>query len=195
MSEEYCGVKFRTIFRNKTVPKDKRVSQLIHWCNEFNRMGFTPGSQGSAGNLSFRTDKGFIISCSRADFSDVSESDFVEVVGIDIDLKVVQVDGVKGPSSESFMHGRIYSKRKDVNAVFHGHSDDFLKWKEELDLPITKKEEPAGTIELMNEVVKVLGTNNFILIKNHGFLSLSDSMDCAGNITMEKFSQLRKIAK
>jgi len=196
MAEEYCGVKFRTIFNNKTILKNKKIEELINWCKEFNRCGFTPkAALGSAGNLSFRTDNGFIISCSQADFSNIDQEDFTEVLGVDISKKEILVNGRKEPSSESFMHHEIYQRRADVNAVFHGHSEEFLKYRGKLSLPITEKEKPGGSIALMKEVTKVLDDNNLILITNHGFLSLGDSMARAGNLAIKRYSQLQRVKK
>ncbi len=192
MAEEYCGVKFKTIFRGKKLVIDSKVLELINWCKEFNKIGFTPSC---AGNFSFRSGNGFIVSCSRADFSNPEVEDFVEVIGVDINKKEVYVNGVKEPSAESFLHNEIYKRRKDVNAVFHGHSDDFLKYGGKLSLPITEKEQPGGTIELMHEVVKVLGNNSFILIRNHGFISLGDSIGTAGNFAVKRFTQLQRVKK
>jgi len=124
MSEEYCGVKFRTRFCNKTILKNPEIKELINWCNEFHKIGFTPDAgKGSAGNLSFRTDNGFIISCSQANFSKVTIKDFTEVLSLNQSKKEIIVNGLKEPSSESFMHNEIYKRRSDINAVFHGHSE------------------------------------------------------------------------
>ncbi len=54
MAEEYCGVKFRTIFNAKEILNDSEILELINWCNEFNKIGFTPGCNGSAGNLAVK---------------------------------------------------------------------------------------------------------------------------------------------
>ena len=82
-----------------------------------------------------------------------------------------------------------------MNAIFHGHSDDFLKYGDKLSLPITEKEQPGGTIELMREVVNVLDNNSFILIRNHGFISLGDSIGTAGNLAVKRYNQLLKVKK
>lgn len=196
MTEEYCGVKFRSIFNNKTTISHKKIEELLNWCKEFNRCGFTPeAGAGSAGNLSFRTIDGFIISCSQADFSNIEPEDFTEVLRVDISKRELLVNGRKEPSSESFMHNEIYQRRKDINTIFHGHSEEFLKYGDKLNLPITEKEQPGGSIELMREVTKVLGDNNFILIRNHGFLSLGDSMARAGNLAIKRYSQLQRVKK
>lgn len=192
MTESYCGVKFKTIFDNKTILKNPKILELINWCKEFNKMGFTANC---AGNLSFRTNNGFIISCSRAEFSNIEPADFTEVLSTDISRKEILVNGIKEPSAESFMHNEIYQRRNDINAVFHGHSEEFLKYGDKLSLPITEKEQPGGSIELMREVIKVLDNNNFILIKNHGFLSLGDIMATAGNLAIKRYTQLQRIKK
>src|SRR3989339_338221 len=192
MTEKYCGVKFRTIFNTKRILSNDKILELINWCKEFNKIGFVGEF---AGNLSFRSDDGFIISCSKADFCNVGVGDFVEVIGVDISKRDVYANGIKEPSSESFLHNEIYSRRRDVNAIFHGHSDDFLKYGDKLSLPITEKEQPGGTIELMREVVNVLDNNSFILIRNHGFISLGDSIGTAGNLAVKRYNQLLKVKK
>lgn len=192
MSEEYCGVRFRTIFDNKRILNNPSINELINWCIEFNKIGFIGENSG---NLSFRTNNGFIISCSRADFPKSRIEDFTEVIGVDISKREIFVNGIKEPSAESFMHNEIYQRRDDVNAIFHGHSEDFLRYGDKLNLPITEKEQLGGTIELMREVVKVLKNNNLILIRNHGFLSLGDSMGSAGNLAVKRYNQLQRVKK
>ena len=194
MEETYCGIKFRTIFNKKAIPNDPNIPELVGWCRQFNASGFTPKYDGgSCGNLSFRSDNGFIVSCSQADFSVVDENDFVELLQVDLIKKEVLVNGKKEPSAESFMHNEIYKRRKDINAIFHGHSNEFLTFGQKLNLPMTKKEYPGGSIELMKEVAKILDNNNFILLKNHGFLSLGDSMGTAGNLAVKRYTQLQRV--
>ncbi len=195
MSEKYCGVKFKTIFENRCVVDNSGLIELSGWCKEFCKMGFTPKYNGCAGNLSFRTRNGFIITSSMADFYNLSVEDFCEVLAVDLDAKAVYVNGVKVPSSETIMHSEIYKKRKDINAVFHGHSEDILKYGNRIGIVSTSEEKEAGSIELMREVVKVLDNNNFIIIKNHGFLSLGDSMASAGNLAIKRFNQIQRIKR
>jgi len=40
----------------------------------------------------------------------------------------------------------------------------------------------VGTIELAKEVLKVLGNNKLIVLKNHGFVSLGATMKEAGEL-------------
>jgi ribulose-5-phosphate 4-epimerase/fuculose-1-phosphate aldolase len=97
--EEYCGLKFRTIFNSRDV-ENPRLHELINWCRQFNASGFTPKYEGgSCGNLSFRTSKGFIISCSQADFSIITQNDLTEVLGVDKTKEEIVVNGKNKPSS------------------------------------------------------------------------------------------------
>ncbi len=185
MSEIYSGTKFKTIFKEKKVLNNEKISELTKYCNKFAELGLAPFvDEGHAGNLSFRTENGFIITAAGADLSKTSEKDFVEV--INVDNSEVTVVGIKEPSSETLMHNAIYQKRKDINAVFHGH--DKVVMENPQDLPITEKEQPYGTKALADEVTKLLNTNkntNYFIIKNHGILSLGKTMENAGTLAIE----------
>ena len=82
------------------------------------------------------------------------------------------------------MHYEIYRQRKDIGAIFHGHDREITANAHLLDLPETEKEVPQGTPELVDQVIKILDNNNFIVMKNHGFLALGKTMDEAGNLAM-----------
>ncbi|MFC1768960.1 class II aldolase/adducin family protein [Nanoarchaeota archaeon] len=192
MGESYKGTKFVTIFVKKQVLNNEKIDELIHWCKRFDEEGLAPlHPKGSAGNLSFRSERGFIITASGSVLGEISKEDFVEVVNVD--GKNIEVNGIKEPSSESLLHSAIYEKRKDVNAIFHGHSIDILREYEELGLVSTKKEEPYGTIELVNSVLDVLGEHDVVIMKNHGFLTFGRDMEEAGNNALNVLEQARKL--
>ena len=178
----YHGVKFRTKILENDPPRDARIAELKTWCNKLSASGLSPSyGEGSHGNLSFRTEEKkseFIITGSRIDLgSDLKEDAFVRVASCDLDKGVIYASGALEPSSESMLHFAIYRERKDVNAVFHGHAQSLLNRK---NLLSTKKEAPYGTLELVNSVLEVIGEENFLIIKNHGFISLGASMEEAG---------------
>lgn len=185
MSETYSGTKFKTIFKENRTISNEKTSELAKWCNKFAELGLAPFVDGShAGNLSFRTENGFIITAAGADLEKINEDDFVEV--INVNNSEVTVIGTKEPSSETLMHNSIYQKRPDINAIFHGHDQFVLE--NPKDTPITEKEQPYGTKALADEVTKLLNTinkNNYIIIKNHGILSLGETMEKAGNLAIE----------
>lgn len=181
----YLGVKFRAVPLGKEFPMHPGLEELKKWCNEFYNHGFTPEYEGgSAGNLSFRVNEKenqFIITASGI----VSKSKIIDgaltlVKSFNLENEVVYYYGSRKPSSESLVHGVIYQKRRDVMAVFHGHSEVIVKNAAKLGVVETLREEAEGTKELALAVLEVLEDNNFIVMKNHGFLSLGETMEAAG---------------
>ena len=186
MSSQYIGTKFQTVFKDKNVIENENISTLMKWCNKFAELGLSPKLIGGfGGNLSFRTEQGFIITASGANLKNLSENDFVEVIEADILSKKVVVNGTKLPSSESLLHYYVYSQRPEINAVFHGHDEDVLQKCNQLKLPITKQEQAYGSIELIEEVEKILQNQFYLVLKNHGFLSLGETMERAGNLALQ----------
>ncbi|TAL48291.1 ASCH domain-containing protein [archaeon] len=183
----YHGVKFVTKFVGRKVPKDSRIQELKKWCKEFHEHGLAPPYDGgSYGNLSFRVNgDSFIITGSKIGMKDeLDDSCFVLVSSVE--NGIVHANGARGPSSESMLHAAIYQKRKDVNAIFHGHCREIVERAGELGISETSKEEPYGTEELVNSVLELLDDNtNFIVMKNHGFISLGSSMEDAGKLALE----------
>ena len=185
-------VKFKVEFRSHNPPDDARVVELREWCNRFNQMGLTPHLQGtgrSLGNLSFRIvpmSPVFIITGSTLDSKDdLGPADFVKVIQSDPMLKTVIVEGAKDPSSESMMHYEIYNRRRDIGAIFHGHDPEITAGAALLGLPETAQEALPGTIELLEQVMKILHDGNFLVMKNHGFLAFGKTMGAAGNLAMK----------
>ena len=184
-------VKFKVEFVSRDVPDDDRISRLSDWCVRFNQRGLTPKSQEtgcSLGNLSFRLDAGspaFVITASMLKSKEKPvPGGFVKVVESDSEQKIVFAEGTRDPSSESMMHYEIYKRREDVGAIFHGHDGEITAHASLLGLPETEKEEPPGTLELLGEVMKVLHNENFLVMKNHGFLSLGKTLDEAGDLAL-----------
>jgi ribulose-5-phosphate 4-epimerase/fuculose-1-phosphate aldolase len=186
MEGKKVSPKFKTQLLSDKIPNDPRIEELKKWCREFDRTGLMPSYEGgSFGNLSFRTkDDEFIITASGMKDPSIADS-FVTVSNVDLNNKVIYGHGKKQPSSESMLHYAIYQKRKDVNAIFHGHSELMIKFSQKLGVPCTLKEEPYGTIELVKSVLDILGENKFIIMKAHGFISLGENMKSAGELAVK----------
>lgn len=188
------GVKFRTEIVSKAIPKDPRIEELKYWCREFHRYNLTPlHESGSCGNLSFRLENGkdqFIITGSRIGLKDaLPDNCFVKVSSVDLETGIVSAHGTREPSSESMLHFAIYRQRKDVNAMFHGHSQEILSCVNKLRIPETKQEEPYGSIKLVQSVLEVLDNKSFLTIKKHGFISLGRTMKKAGELTLQIYRE------
>ncbi|OPY10633.1 MAG: L-ribulose-5-phosphate 4-epimerase [Syntrophaceae bacterium PtaB.Bin038] len=189
--ERHGGVKFRTEFLSGAVPADDRLEELKSWCAEFHRRGFAPPyGEFSQGNLSFRIrpdGDAFIITGSQVGWKDRLPDDrFVTVHGCDMERGIVSASGTRDPSSESMLHFAVYRARKDVQAVFHGHSREILRCAEPPShIPETREAQPYGSLELVRGVLDVLGKEDFVILKRHGFISLGRSMEEAGKRAIE----------
>jgi len=176
--EKYSGVKFKTILNNEILTFDSRLEELKYWCKIFHKKNLAPPYEGgSFGNLSFRlSPTGSSIGLKE----ELANDCFVKVTDCDMEKHLVFASGNRNPSSESMMHYAIYEQRPQINAIFHGHCNKLLQNTNILGIAQTEKEEDYGTIQLVNLVLKLSKKDNFLNIKNHGFISLGDSMNEAG---------------
>ena len=184
------GVKFRAVAIDKKFPRYAEIDELKHWCTEFYDHGFTPEYEGgSAGNLSFRVKGGvnqFVVTgAGITSKSRILDNSLVQVKSCDLEKEIVYYYGTRKPSSETLVHHVIYSHRKDVNTVFHGHSDKILACAEKFNFPRTLKVEPEGTNKLAKEVLAVLGEENFLVMKDHGFIAMGGTMKEAGDLAVK----------
>ncbi len=193
MRQNHSSLKFTTIFEENNFHTNKNIPELIQWCKKFAEYGLVPKDDGEyAGNFSFRTPIGFIITAAGADLGNLDDSDFIEVMGADSVTKRVIARGSKEPSSESVLHHAVYQNRLDVKAVFHGHDEIVLKYALQLDLPVTRQEQPFGSTELMKEVRRILAAWNYVVIKNHGFLSIGKTIEETGKLAIKQHDRAVK---
>jgi ribulose-5-phosphate 4-epimerase/fuculose-1-phosphate aldolase len=184
-------VKFKVELISPDVPGDERVEELRRWCIRFNALGLTPeipGQGRTQGNLSFRLrpdEPAFVITGSTLSTKGtLAPGDFVTVLQSDLEEKTVYASGTRDPSSESMLHFEIYLRRPDVGAIFHGHDRPVTAQAASLGLPETAEEKPSGSVELLQQVMNILGDEEFLVMKNHGFLALGRTMDEAGQLAL-----------
>jgi L-fuculose-phosphate aldolase len=189
-------IRFNSIFVSDEVPSDARIGELKEWSERLQRNGLTPEIEGNyTGNLSFRSEEGFVITASGLKSKENLSNDcFVYVKNYDEQSNTVYIEGSRQPSSEAVMHFLIYKTRKEVNAVFHGHNDAIIMNAEEMKFPVTEKEHEPGAIALAKEVLKVLGDKNLIVLKNHGFVSLGRTMKEAGELALATLKRSKELA-
>ena len=190
------GVRFETAFLGNNPPDDERTKRLIYWCHRFDELGLAPKS---AGNLSFRTKTGFIITATGIALSDAEKENLVEVLKVEMNETQirVRVEGKVVPSKESVLHSGIYALRPEVNAVFHIHDELVVELADELKLPCTEGEQPRGSYELAQEVNRVLDLNRnakYIVMRNHGIIATGETLEEAGKLVeeMNKLARNRK---
>lgn len=165
--------------------------QLIETAISMNVSGI---NRGTSGNLSVRTDSGFLISPSGMDYSELVPEDIV----------AMNLDGEWGdsnpPSSEWRIHRDIYIRREDALAIVHAHPT-FCATLACLGKPI-----PAfhymvavaggkdircspyatfGTQELSDQVLAALENRKACLMANHGIVCLGRDLPGALALAIE----------
>lgn len=101
--------------RNTVTVKDTKEirQQIVDVCLLLNKTDYFVGTWG---NISVRTDEGFLVTPSAIDYQDQTLEDIVLVSETGNILK-----GSCIPSSETIMHLELLKKRSDMGAIIHAH--------------------------------------------------------------------------
>ena len=166
--------------------------EIIQTALEFNRSGL---SIGKSGNLSARTDTGFIITPSGTPYTELTPAKLVEM-----DLAGNIVSGDCEPSSEWHFHRAIFAERPETLAIVHVHSPYATG------LACNQEDIPAfhymvaiaggdsircadyatfGTEALSSNAVKALEGRQACLLANHGLIALGQSIKEAFDLAIE----------
>ncbi len=191
------GVRFETVFLSKNPPDEDRVNELIYWSRRFDELGLAPKS---AGNLSFRTENGFIITATGVALKAAERENLVEVLKVETGKEqiVVHVRGKEVPSKESILHSEVYGLRPEINAVFHIHDLSVVELADDLKILCTEGEQPRGSYELVTEVNRLLCFTldvNYIVLRNHGIISIGETMEKAGKLAEDMNRAAQNVAQ
>jgi L-fuculose-phosphate aldolase len=158
------------------------------------RMNAAGINQGTSGNVSARTEEGFLVTPTAVRYDEMTGDDVV-AVGWDGTAR-----GRRAPSSEWRLHRDIYRARAEARAVVHAHPM-FATTLACLDRPI-----PAfhymvavaggrdircasyatfGTQELSDAAVAALEGRKACLLSHHGMIAFSDSLAGALSLAVE----------
>ena len=186
---------FEPVFLTNNPPADARVNRLIYWGKRLHELGLVSGTDG---NLSFRTENGFVITGSGITLKTMRKEDMAEVTGVEVreNQILVCVTGNSTPSKESLLHWEVYRFRRETNAVFHTHDQLMLERATELKLPITSREQPKGSYELAKEastLLNLIKDTKYFVLREHGVVSLGEDLEEAGQLaeTMHKMVKNR----
>ena len=170
--------------KNKLKYRDLR-KQVIATCLAMNEDGI---NQGTSGNVSVRTDDGFLITASGVPYKKMKPQHVVEM-----DLE----GGYRGdylPSTEWRMHLDIFKSRPEAGAIVHVHSTHATA------ISCLRKEVPAfhymigvtggsslrvsdyaefGTAELSTTMLKAMEGRTACLLANHGQICFGPTLDKA----------------
>ncbi len=159
--------------------------KVIEICLRMNEEGI---NQGTSGNVSVRTDEGFLITASGVPYAKMKPEHIVEM---DLD------GGYRGdylPSTEWRMHMDIFKHRKEAGAIVHTHSIYATA------LACLRKDIPPfhymigigggttircsgyaefGTQELSDVMLQALEDRSACLLGNHGQIAFGNDLDKA----------------
>jgi len=171
----------------------------MYWGRRLHKLGLVPRA---AGNLSFRTDRGFVITGSGVNLGTIEKEDLVEVLKVEIGQRqiLVYTEGQLPPSKESLLHSEIYGLRAEINAIFHTHTRLVLAFADELGIPLTGGVQPRGSYELAEEVEKLLALARdvkYFGLRKHGVIALGETLEEAGRLAerMHRIAQDKRKEK
>ncbi len=181
---ESNSTSFNTVFLSRSSLQDRGIIRLAEWGEKFTGLQTVKGTEG---NLSYRTKLGFIITGTNIPLNDINPETVVEVTGAVYGLhkNTVYVKGMVYPSREVLLHAKIYDLRDEVTAIFHVHDEKILQQAETSSIPVTGAEQPAGSMELVNEAATLIEKNpgvRYFILRNHGVVALDTTMDAAGRM-------------
>ncbi|MDL2297600.1 class II aldolase/adducin family protein [Synergistaceae bacterium OttesenSCG-928-D05] len=142
---------------------------------------------GTGGNISIRTEKGFLVTPSGMDYFMLRPGD---LVALDLECRVL--DGDRKPSIEKNLHAAILAARPDVRAVIHTHSEcctAVAACRKALpaatdnqvayfggEVPVADYA-PIGTETLAKNAARALGDGCAVLLANHGAVCVGATLE------------------
>lgn len=164
---------------------DPRVERLAAWGARLAGLGVAPAASG---NLSFRTRSGFLVTRTGVELRSIGPADWVEVLEIAREPSgglAVTYQGLHEPSRDAFVHGTVYERSPEAEAVFHLHDGEMVSAGPALGIPSTERFYPAGTVESVAEIEALLtrrpDASYFILVE-HGVVAWGRTIDAAGEL-------------
>jgi L-fuculose-phosphate aldolase len=151
-------------------------------------------NQGKSGNVSARTDRGFLVTPSGLPYDTMGPDDIVEVRWDG------SAEGRHAPSTEWRLHRDIYQNRSDARAIVHAHAMFATT------LACLDRDIPAfhymvavaggtnircapyatfGTQDLSDSAVAALEGRKACLLSHHGMVALSDTLASALALAIE----------
>ena len=172
---------------SESILNDVRLAELAGWGRRLTELGVSPGRSG---NLSVRTDAGFLITGTGVPLGTIRPEDWVEVTEVE-PLRSgglrVHSRGPNDPSKDASVHAAIYGRLPGAGAVFHLHPDYLETLTVELAVPTTAAYHPAGTVESVREIERwIEPATRFLVLIDHGIVAWGAGIDEAGS-TIESY--------
>jgi L-fuculose-phosphate aldolase len=166
--------------------------ELVATARRMSDLGLSPGMTG---NVSVRTERGFVVTPSGMPYDQLHADD---LVAIDRDGTIRP--GQRTPSTEWQLHRDVLAARPDAQALVHTHSlycttvaclrrpipaIHYMVVRAGADEIPCADYATFGTAELAASVVRALGRGHACLMANHGMVALGDSLAAALRLAAE----------
>lgn len=174
------GVLFEVEMVGGELPHDACIPALVAQAQRFAARGFTPSyGPGDHGNLSCRATQGMIITARESSKAQLRPEDFVSVIGCEErgPKPVMRAQGRRLPSTDAWLHWRIYAARPDAEVILHGHDTVALRLARALALPVTSISAAQPSVGLVEEATSLAMEHDYVLLREHGFLAVGSSLD------------------
>ena len=193
-------IKFNCEFIKEDPLAIHKLSEINLWRNKLYQLGLIGADADGIGfgNISIKSENNtFIISGSgTGNSAELTKNDYVLVESYDFMKNSLTCRGPVRASSESLSHAAVYECSPDTMAVIHVHH--LTLWEKLLDtVPTTGLTIPYGTPEMANDIKRLFRESDFggdgiIAMGGHkeGIISFGKTLETAGNILLDKFSEL-----
>ncbi|MHA1302969.1 MAG: class II aldolase/adducin family protein [Candidatus Heimdallarchaeaceae archaeon] len=174
-NEEYKGVKFRHVKEGELI-FDSQLNEVALQLQKALSELPPETLEGVTGNISARLSDGLLISATRAPLKNLRvPQDLSKVVSNTLG-DIIRYYGENIPSSETPMHMIIYQNRPDVRYCLHLHIPNLPKLQLLNRYPITHESYSYGTWELAREASNALGSNDFVILRDHGIVAVGNDL-------------------
>ncbi|MHA1687534.1 MAG: class II aldolase/adducin family protein [Candidatus Heimdallarchaeaceae archaeon] len=175
MPEVYTGVKFE-YEKVGELEFDKNLNSIALEIQK--ALGELPKTcvEGVTGNISVRLHDGILITSTGTKLRNLTVPHSFCKVSSSFNDEIVSYYGTNVPSSETRMHQLIYENRPDIRYCLHIHVPNIEKLQLLNRHPITQKYYSYGTKELAKEAMKALGSNDVVILRDHGIVVVGNDL-------------------
>jgi hypothetical protein len=191
-------IKYQLDYVPSPLPADADLDGLARWflrCRERELIGRDPARYGgyAYGNISVRTQRGFVISGTQTGGSpELGRNQLAWVVDFDVAANRLRAGGPAAPSSEAMSHGQVYRALAHAGAVIHVHSPMLWRRAADLGLASTPPTAAYGTAAMAAAVETLLLADlnrdaGVFAMGGHedGIVAYGRDLDTAGQLLIE----------
>lgn len=185
-------VKYRCEWIKADPPAQDTIADLMRWrqwCFQEGLIGEYPVERIGYGNISRRSENGFIISGTQTGhIQELGAEGYTEVIEADIEGNRLICRGPIPASSESLTHAMLYRLAPSIEGIIHIHNGEM--WKALLNvIPTTSADIPYGTPEMAREIARLwreadLPEQKILAMAGHedGIIAFGKDLDEAGEV-------------